>query len=150
MCLGTHTCGHVCVCACACMNNQRTTFPLKIGLDVIQSHPLRRTHFSQYQAHQLCWSDQEMGTATLCTKYSQMAGLIQENPQKHHLFMQLFFVQLSFVQRLYVVIATINHHILSVLKCVCVCARIQKCRRYRKFFMDKACMWLSFFIRYMH
>ena len=28
-----------------CMNNQRTTSPLTIGLDVIQSHPLCRTRF---------------------------------------------------------------------------------------------------------
>ena len=28
--------------------------------------------------HQLHWGDQEMGTATLCTKCSQVAGLIQK------------------------------------------------------------------------
>ena len=32
------------------MNNQQTTSPLKIGLDVIQYHPLCRSHFGQYQA----------------------------------------------------------------------------------------------------
>ena len=31
------------------MNNQRTTSPYKTGLDVMQSHPLCRTHFGQYQ-----------------------------------------------------------------------------------------------------
>ena len=36
------------------MNNQRTTSPLKIGLDVMQSHPLHRTHFGQYKPHQQC------------------------------------------------------------------------------------------------
>ena len=35
---------------------------LKIALDVIQSHPLRRTCFGQYQAS--IWGDWEMGTAT--------------------------------------------------------------------------------------
>jgi len=34
---------------------------LKIALDVIQSHPLRRTCFGQYQAS--IWGDWEMGTA---------------------------------------------------------------------------------------
>ena len=32
------------------MINQQTTSPLKTGLDVMQSHPLCRTRFSQYQA----------------------------------------------------------------------------------------------------
>ena len=32
------------------MNNRRSTSPLQKGLDVMQSHPLRRTYFSQYQA----------------------------------------------------------------------------------------------------
>ena len=31
-------------------DNQRTTSPLKIGLDVMQSHSLRRARFGQYQA----------------------------------------------------------------------------------------------------
>ena len=33
----------ICICcAHSCLNNQRTTSPLKIGLDVMQSHPLSR------------------------------------------------------------------------------------------------------------
>ena len=28
--------------------------------------------------HQLCWGDREMGTGISCTKYSQVAGLIQK------------------------------------------------------------------------
>ena len=32
------------------MNNQQTTSPLEIDLDVMQSHPLCRMQFSQYQA----------------------------------------------------------------------------------------------------
>ena len=51
--------------------------------------------------HQFHWGDREMGAAISCIECSQMAGLIQkvvENPWKHRLFMQLFFVQLSFVQ----------------------------------------------------
>ena len=45
--------------------------------------------------HQLCWGDQEMGTAISCTECSQVAGLIQklvETPRKHRLFVQLSFV----------------------------------------------------------
>ena len=34
-----------------CMNNQQTTSPLKIGLVFMQSHLLRRTCFSEYQAN---------------------------------------------------------------------------------------------------
>lgn len=33
-----------------CMNNQWTIPPLQIGLDVMQSYPLCRTHLGQYQA----------------------------------------------------------------------------------------------------
>ena len=61
------------------IDNQRATSPLKIGLDVIQSHSLRRMHFRPI----LHWGDREMGTAISCTECSQMAGLIQkvvENP----------------------------------------------------------------------
>ena len=49
--------------------------------------------------HQLRWGDREMGTAILCIECIHMAGLIQkvtENLQKYHLFVRLFFVQLSF------------------------------------------------------
>ena len=42
-----HTYIHTCLCT---MNNQRTTSPLKIGLDVIQSPPLRRTHLQASSA----------------------------------------------------------------------------------------------------
>ena len=47
--------------------------------------------------HQLHRGDQEMGTAISCTECSQVAGLIQksvETPQKHRLFVQLFFYSL--------------------------------------------------------
>ena len=73
--------------------------------------------------HQLCWGDQEMGTAVSCIECSQLAGLISnsvETPQKHCLFMHLFFVQLFFIQGLYIVIVIINHHVLLVCKHVCV------------------------------
>ena len=50
--------------------------PKDIRLDVMQSHPLRRTHFDQYQASSAALGDQEMGTAILCTKCSQVVGLI--------------------------------------------------------------------------
>ena len=66
----------------------------------MQSHPLHRTRLANTRPHQLCWGDWEMGTAISCIEYSQVAGLIQklvETPQKHRLFVQLFFVQLSFV-----------------------------------------------------
>jgi len=33
------------------MNNQQVTFLLEIGLDVMQSHTLRRTHFSTQVIH---------------------------------------------------------------------------------------------------
>ena len=69
--------------------------------------------------HQLHWGDQEMGTATSCIESSQVAGLILrsvETPRKHCLFGQLFFVQLSFIQRSYLVIIIIDRHMLSVRK----------------------------------
>ena len=73
------------------MNNQQTTSPLKIDLDVMQSHPLCRTHFGQYQAS----SAGVTGRWGLLSKCSQVAGVIQkvvENPRKHRLFVQLSFV----------------------------------------------------------
>ena len=33
--------------------------------------------------HQLCWGDQEMGTATSCAEYSQATGLIQKIGRRH-------------------------------------------------------------------
>ena len=64
----------------ACINNQRTTSPLKIALDVnMQSYPLPAEHVSaNTKPHQLCWGDQEMETAISYTECSQMAGLIQK------------------------------------------------------------------------
>ena len=47
-----------------CMNNQRTTSPLRIGLDVIRSHPGRI--LANTSPHQLCWGDWEMETAISC------------------------------------------------------------------------------------
>ena len=97
---------------------------IKQAYDVMQSHPLHRTHF-----HQLRWGDREMGTAISCTECSQVAGLIQklvETPQKHRLFVQLFFVQLSFIQRSCVAIVIIDHHVLSVHEHVHACAPIQR------------------------
>ena len=87
---------------------------------------------------QLCWGDQEMGTAILCIECSQVAGLIQElveTPQKHRLFVQLFFVQLSFVRRSCVAIVIVDRHVyvLLIYRCVCARARIQRCWRYRKY-----------------
>ena len=84
-------------------------------------------HFSvNTRPHQLHCSDREMGTAISCTECSQVAGLIQklvETPRKHRLFMQLFFVQLSFVRRSYVAIVIIERHMLSVRKRVRACMR---------------------------
>ena len=48
-----------------------------------------------------------------------MAGLIQKSvdtPQKHNLFVQLFFMQLSFIQRSYVVTIIVDNHVLSLWK----------------------------------
>ena len=75
--------------------------------------------------HQLRWGDREMGTAISCTEYSQVAGLIQETPRKHQLFVQLFFVQLSFIRRCCVAIVIVDRHmyVLSVHKRVLACAR---------------------------
>ena len=44
--------------------------------DVIQSHPLHRTHFSQYQTDLIScgWGDQEMGTAVSCMHKMQSDG----------------------------------------------------------------------------
>ena len=44
----------------------------------MQSHPLRRTRFGQYQASSGALGDREMGTAISCIKCSQVAGLIQK------------------------------------------------------------------------
>ena len=71
--------------------------------------------------HQLRWGDREIGTAISCTECSQVAGLIQksvETSRKHRLFLQLFFMQLSFVRRSYVVIVIVDRHmcVLSVRK----------------------------------
>ena len=59
--------------------------------------------------HQSRWGDQEMGIAISCTECSQVAGLIQkavETPQKHCLF-----VQLSFVQGLYIACIYLKNYI---------------------------------------
>ena len=79
----------------------------KPGLDVMQSP----TVLEIFLPHQLHWGDREMGTAISCTECSQVAGLIQksvETPRKHHLFVQLFFMQLSFVRRSCVAIVIID------------------------------------------
>ena len=47
------------------------------------------------------------------------------DPRKHRLFMQLFFVQLSFVRRSYVAIVIIDRHVLSI------SVRARKCVRAR-------------------
>ena len=50
--------------------------------------------------HQLRWGDWEMGTAISCTECSQTTRLIQKvarDSLKARLFVQLFFLQLSFV-----------------------------------------------------
>ena len=81
--------------------------------------------------HQVRWGDREMGIAISRTEYSQVAGLIQklvETPRKHRLFVQVFFMQLSFVRRSCVAIVIVDRHmyVLSVRK------RIQRCWRYQK------------------
>ena len=66
----------ICVC---CVHEQSAKFiSFKKGLDVMRSHALCRTCFDQYQAHQLHWGDWEMETASSCTEWSQMAGLIHK------------------------------------------------------------------------
>ena len=63
--------------------------PYATGLDVMESHLLRRTHLANTRSHQLCWGDQEVGTAISSTECSQVAGLIQksvETLRKHCLF----------------------------------------------------------------
>ena len=78
--------------------------------------------------HQLCWDDREMGAAISCIECSQVAGLIQksaETPRKHRLFVQLFFVQLSFVRRSCMAIVIVDRRVLSVRKRVRACTRIQ-------------------------
>ena len=53
------------------------------------------------------------GLLSHAQKCNQMAGLIKslvETPWKHHLFMQLFIVQLSFVWRSCIAVAIVNHH----------------------------------------
>ena len=49
--------------------------------------------------------------------------------RKHRLFVQLFFMQLSFVRRFCVAIVIIDRHVLSVRKSVRARARIQRCWR---------------------
>ena len=58
--------------------NQWATSPLETGLDVMHSHPLRRTRLGEYQASSAVLRWREMGTVFSCTKCSQMAGLIQK------------------------------------------------------------------------
>ena len=54
-----------------CMNNQRTTSSLKIGVDA-------QGVSANTRPHQLRWGDREMGTVISYTECSQMAGLIQK------------------------------------------------------------------------
>ena len=73
----------------------------------MQSHPLRRTRFGQYQASSAALGWPGDGDCYLMHRMQSGAGLIQksvETPRKHRLFVQLFFVQLSFVRRSYVAI----------------------------------------------
>ena len=51
---------------------------IKTGLDVTQSHPLRRMRFGQYQASSAALGKREMETTISCTKCSQVAGLTQK------------------------------------------------------------------------
>ena len=69
----------------------------------MQSHPLHRKRFSQYQVR---WGDREMGTAISFTECSQVAGLIQK------------FIETPFVQRSCVAIVIVDCHVyvLSVRK----------------------------------
>ena len=95
-----------------CMKNQRTTSSLQrcyakspTVQDVFQPIPCR--------PHQLDLGDWEMGTAIYtymsCTECSQVAGLIRkfvDTPRKHRLF-----VQLSFVQRSFVAVVIVDRHV---------------------------------------
>ena len=79
----------------------------KTGLEVMQSP----TVLEVFLPHQLHWGDWEMGTAISYMECSQVAGLIQKSVEalrKHCLFVQLFFVQLPFVQRSCVAIVIID------------------------------------------
>ena len=70
--------------------------------------------------HQLRWGDREMGTAISCTECSQVAGLIQklvETPRKYRVFVQLLFVQLSFVRRTCVAIVIVDRHVYVIGAC---------------------------------
>ena len=57
------------------MNNQWTTSPLKIGLDVIQKSQSMQNVFRSIPGLIMNRGDWEMGTAISCTECSQMAGL---------------------------------------------------------------------------
>jgi len=60
------------------MNNPQTTFLLKVELDAVQSQPLWRVRFSQYQTSSAGLGDREMGSGISCTKWSQGTRLIQK------------------------------------------------------------------------
>ena len=102
----------------------------------MQSHP------ANTRPHQLrSGGDQEIGTAISFTECSQMVGLIQKSvktPQKHRLFVQLFFVQLSFE----ILLSDCWLSRVSV-RTTCACAHTHteasaRCWRYWKSILNKA------------
>ena len=61
-------------------DNQRTQLPNKNRPKCYVKSPT--AHFGQYQLpHQLYWDDQEMGSATSCTKCSQVAVSPEYDPR---------------------------------------------------------------------
>lgn len=57
-----------------CMDEQSMNHIFLEKKAVMQSHPLCRT--CMYQVSTAALGDLEMGTATLCTKHSQVAGVL--------------------------------------------------------------------------
>ena len=80
----------------------------------MQSHLLHRTRFGQYQTLSAVLGLPGDGDCYLMHK--MQSGGWPYKSQKHRFFMQLFFVQLSFVPRSCVAIVIVDHHVLSVCK----------------------------------
>ena len=64
----------ICVAMNFCMDEQSMNHIFLEKKAVMQSHPLCRT--CMYQVSTAALGDLEMGTATLCTKHSQVAGVL--------------------------------------------------------------------------
>ena len=108
------------------------TCPKQVTLKTIFTHLWLWVHSlplvsANTRSHQLLWGHREMGTAISCIECSQVACLIQKSAdtsRKHRLFVQLFFMQLSFIQKSCIVIVIVDRHVLLVHN-TCVRARIQ-------------------------